>query len=449
MKKKIYLVQPSYRDRDGRLLKAGHSLFTHSLAIPALSAAVPPEWERDFCLEYFEPVNLETDAPVVGISCLGYDIFRGRELAEEFRKRRKVVVFGGCASELWKDLIQPVANTVVCGNPGRTDVAAILADIEQGRLLPEYRCETDLDYPFDYSVLARKRIARRIFFMPALASAGCSNQCDFCCTAAKYKGRHDLRSLDVVMEDLRALRGLTRHFVFVDSNFYLDREHVLGLSQRIIDERLGRSWSAESTINVGDDPEVLSLMKKAGCRALLIGFETLSQLNLKQMQKPFAVERYRDQVRNIQKAGIIVTGFFIFGFDEDDRSTVDELCDFVRDLDISVAFFNFLCPVPGTRFHDRMRSEGRLLAVGEDSYLQQNVIYSVPTHRCLFQPSRMSPREAELAFVELRERLSSWPAIIRRSAGLGPIMGPAVFLMNLGVRRETRAIARAVRAQGC
>jgi radical SAM superfamily enzyme YgiQ (UPF0313 family) len=449
MKRKIYLVQPTYRDRDGRLLKAGHSLFTHSLAIPALSAAVPPSWEKDYCLEYFESVNLETDAPVVGISCLGYDLFRGRELAKEFRKRGKIVVFGGYASELWKDVIQSVADTVVCGNPGKARVAEILADVERGRLLPEYRCETDLDYQFDYSVLARKRIANRIFFMPALASVGCSNQCEFCCAAARYKGRYYLRSLDVVMADLRALQGLTRHFVFVDSNFYLDREHVLRLSQRILEERLGLSWSAESTINVGDDSEVLALLKRSGCRALLIGIETLSQRNLKQMQKPFAVERYRDQIRNIQKAGIIVAGFFIFGLDEDDRSTIDEFCAFVRDLDIALPFFNFLCPVPGTRFHDRMRSEGRLLAVGEDSYLQQNVMYGVPTHRCLFQPKRMSPREAELAFVELHERLSSLPAIVRRSVSRGPVMGPAVFLMNLGVRRETRAIARAVRAQGC
>jgi len=74
MKKKLYLVQPSYRDRSGRLIKAGSNLFTNSLAVPALSAAMPADWEKDSCLEYFEDVNLETDAPVVGITCLGYDL---------------------------------------------------------------------------------------------------------------------------------------------------------------------------------------------------------------------------------------------------------------------------------------------------------------------------------------------------------------------------------------
>ncbi len=127
MKKKIYIVQPSYRDRSGCLIKAGSNLFTNSLAVPAISAAMPADWEKEYCLEYFEDINLETNAPVVGITCLGYDLFRGRELAEQFRKRGKIVLFGGCASELWKDQIRTVAHTVVSGNPGRNDLAKILA----------------------------------------------------------------------------------------------------------------------------------------------------------------------------------------------------------------------------------------------------------------------------------------------------------------------------------
>ena len=448
MKKKIYLVQPTYRDLSGRLLKAGHRLFTHSLAIPALSAAMPSEWEKECCLEYFEDVNLDTDAPVVGISCLGYDLFRGRELGEAFRKRGKVVLFGGCASQLWKDSITSVSDTVVCGNPGKADIARILADVERGQLAPEYQCDADVDYPLDYSVLARRGIANRISFMPAIASLGCSYQCEFCCTAAKFKGRYHLRSIDMVMADLRVLRGLTRHFVFVDSNFYLDREHVIRLSQRMIAEGVGLAWSAECTVNVADDLEVLVSMKQAGCRALLIGIETLSQRNLRNVQKPFVVDRYRDQIRRIQKAGIIVAGFFMFGFDGDTRSTVDEFCDFVRDLNIAVPFFNFLCPVPGTRFYDRMKKEGRLLATDEDAYLRQTVMYGAPAHRCLFRPKQMSPGDAETAFAELQQRLSFFPAILRRSARPRPLMAATVFLLNLAVRREARAAARAILADG-
>ena len=40
--KKIYLIQPTYRDQDGNLLK-GKRLYTVSLALPALKAAIPPD----------------------------------------------------------------------------------------------------------------------------------------------------------------------------------------------------------------------------------------------------------------------------------------------------------------------------------------------------------------------------------------------------------------------
>src|SRR3990172_3788175 len=94
MKKKIYLVQPTYRDQHGILLKVS-KLYTISLALPALSSTIPYDWEKEFCYEYFQDINLDSDASVVGISCMGYEIFRGVELATEFTKRGKTVLFGG------------------------------------------------------------------------------------------------------------------------------------------------------------------------------------------------------------------------------------------------------------------------------------------------------------------------------------------------------------------
>ena len=56
-----------------RLLQ-GESLYIHSLAIPALMAAVPGDWEKEYCMEYFSSINYDSDASDVGISSMGYDI---------------------------------------------------------------------------------------------------------------------------------------------------------------------------------------------------------------------------------------------------------------------------------------------------------------------------------------------------------------------------------------
>jgi hypothetical protein len=63
VKKKIYLIQPTYRNVDGHLLK-GTSLFIHSLVLPMLSATIPTDWEKEFEEipgKVFSPVDVSAE----------------------------------------------------------------------------------------------------------------------------------------------------------------------------------------------------------------------------------------------------------------------------------------------------------------------------------------------------------------------------------------------------
>jgi hypothetical protein len=122
VKHKIYHIQPTYRASDGRLLQ-GKSMFVHSCAIPALAAAVPTNWQREVCLEFFEDVNYETDATVIAISSMGYDILHGREIAAEFRRRGKRVIFGGYQAHFNRRRLLDVADSIVYGHPGPMQLA--------------------------------------------------------------------------------------------------------------------------------------------------------------------------------------------------------------------------------------------------------------------------------------------------------------------------------------
>ena len=137
MKKKIYYIQPTYRDQTGKLLK-GKKLYILSLALPALSAITPTEWEKEFCYEYFDDVNFDTDASVIGISSMGYEIFRGIEIADEFRKRGKVVIFGGFQPQIIRSFVEKHCDSVVYGNPGKSDMSKILQDNESNQLEKDY-----------------------------------------------------------------------------------------------------------------------------------------------------------------------------------------------------------------------------------------------------------------------------------------------------------------------
>ena len=159
---------------------------------------------------------------MIGVSSMGYDIIHGQEIAEEFKRRGKIVIFGGYQAHFSAPRLKGLSDAIVFGNPGPRQMAGILRDIETGNLAPTYDTGVHMNFPFDYSVLDGKNIR----CTSVLSSIGCGNDCEFCCTAAVYRGRYYLRRIEHVIADLRAARARGRWMGFVDSNIYANREYL-------------------------------------------------------------------------------------------------------------------------------------------------------------------------------------------------------------------------------
>jgi radical SAM superfamily enzyme YgiQ (UPF0313 family) len=431
MKKKIYLIHPSYRDQNGVLLK-GRKLYVVSLALPALSAAIPSDWEKECCLEYFEHVNLDTDASVVGISSMGYEIFRGIELAAEFRKRGKVVIFGGFQPHISREFVGSYADTVIHGYPGPADMAQILADAVSGSLQSDFQCRTDLNYRFDYSIVDM----RRSVFAPVLTGVGCRNACDYCCIGSFFHGMYTLRKIEYVLEELDVLSRTTRRIAFVDTNLYNNARYVERLCTAMIDRGYGFIWGAQCTIDIGDDPETLTLMKKAGCRVLFIGLETIEQENLDAVRKHYRVDSYRQKIEAIHRAGIRIAAFFMYGLDGDTLATSDRMSEFIIEHKIALPMLNILVPTPGTPMYAQLKREGRILMSDEQEFLKNNIAYNSSFNLCFYTPKNMTPAQVEEGFLDLLRRLSGIPQIIRRSLSTDIPFSLFLLYMNWLFRRE-------------
>lgn len=438
MKRKIYLIQPTYRARTGQLLQ-GESLALHSCAIPALAASIPTDWERETCLEFFENVNYDSDASVVAISSMGYDIIHGREIADTFRRRGKVVIFGGYQAHFSRSQLSGVTDCIVYGHPGPLDMARILEDAQAGRLVPEYDVGIDLNFPFDYSML----LGRRIAFMPVLASVGCRNRCDFCCTAARHRGEFRLRKLRHVLADLLALRNHTHRFALVDSNIYNNRGYLLALCSAMERAGFGFQWGAESTIDIGEDEETLRALRGAGCRMLYIGFETLNQLSLDSVHKPYDTAAYERAMVKLRRHGFLVAGYFLLGLDADTTDTFDELFEFIHRTRVNLPVINILLPAPGTAVFERLDREGRLLVNTEEGFLRNALFYSNSCSRCFFRPAGLTVDELEKGLVGLRRRLASLRETVRRSLVLDPVAATFLLSMNVQFRHDSRRMAAA------
>ena len=437
MEKKIYFVQPSYRRKDGNYLKRWN-LFTDCMRPAILSALIPPDWHKKYCLEYFEDIDYETDAPIVGMSSQGFDINHLREVGLQFKKRGKKVILVGDRDQFSEKLLGDVCDAVVHGHPSKKEMRQILDDALNHRLSNRYTFDVSIDFPFDYSVLKGKPLG----YIPAISSLGCFYHCEYCCHIWMYKARYYLRSMDNVLTDIHEARKLKKFIGFLDANLYNDRDHLKNLCRGILTEKLGIYWGGQSTIDIGDDTEMLGLLKRSGCRVLFIGLETLNQNNLDRLNKPFQAHSYYERIKNIRKKGIYVVAYFILGFDEDTKESFDEVCKFIRHAHVDLPIINLLIPVPGTTVFKRLQREGRLHIQSESEFIEKNPLYSVPCNHCLYTPERMTAEEAEKYYLNLVNRISTIPAILRRSVIRNPFMAFISFIINYYFRTEYKLMAQ-------
>jgi radical SAM superfamily enzyme YgiQ (UPF0313 family) len=438
MKKKVYYIQPSYRKMDGKIVK-GWTLFNSSINIPLFSAANPPGWEKELCDEHFHDINYNTDASVVFITQMGYDILHGIEVAEKFKKLGKILIFGLHRDSFSDELFKRTCDAVFYGVPDSAALEQILDDVINNRLQKQYNIGVHVNYSYDYSMFEGLNVRH----LPIQASVGCAYNCDYCCLNAVYGGRYFLKPIKHVIAEMKSIRKYAKVAAFKDPNFYNNKSYVRKLCTSIIQENIGLKWGGHSTINIGDDKETLDLMYKAGCRMLLIGLETLSQANLDAINKPFNSSEYIRLMRNIQNAGVHVVGYFMLGFDNDDKDTFDEVFSFIRKSKMRFPLINMVIPIPGTNLFNRLLKEGRMKIQTADDFAEQNPFYSVPCNYCFFTPHKMTEDELINGYTGLYRKLTRYHEIIKRSRTWDITSFIILLKFNLDLRKEYRKLIKA------
>jgi len=431
-KKKVYIIQPTFHKMDGNLVK-GFSLGSCPLELPQIAGAIPKEWQKTCSHEYFEDINFDSDASVVFITSPSNDILHAKDIAVKFKRKGKKVIFGGHEDAFSEVILKEVSDSFYHGIPDKNDMKLMLNDASQDKLKHHYDFGHNFNYKYDYSVYQGKKVN----YIHVQGSAGCLYKCEFCRhPSASNGGEFKLRDIDCIIGDLKSIKKITKYVAFKDPNFFNNRKHLVKLCKRLIKEKLGIIWGAQMPIYVGKDKEVLQLMRKAGCRIIYIGFETLNQKNLDSVNKPFKVNNYLPMVENIQKSGIRVVGYFMFGFDYDTKESFEQVYNFVKESKIAYPIVNILTPVPGTPVFERMKSEGRLDLPDVETFKKTKPLYSIPCNHAYFEPKLMSRRELEDSFMNLSKRLSSIKEVYKRSFYNFNILSFILLKMNLEFRKD-------------
>jgi radical SAM superfamily enzyme YgiQ (UPF0313 family) len=140
--------------------------------------------------------------------------------------------------------------------------------------------------------------------------------------------------------------------------------------------------------DVARDPELLDLMRRAGCQVLFIGFESVDPNALAEMRKSQSLEEIDQAIREIRKRRIHIHGMFVFGFDADTPESARSTVDFALRKRIDSSQFMILTPLPGTSLFESLKRQNRIVDYDWDTY---------DGHHVKFLPRRFSLWELQKA----------------------------------------------------
>lgn len=189
-------------------------------------------------------------------------------------------------------------------------------------------------------------------------SKGCPYACNFCTVA---RTRWKVRSAESVLEELRFLSETygIRTVSFFDETFTMSRKRVVALCEGIQREGLDLRWYCNTRVHLVD-PELLQMMRAAGCSGISYGVESGNQQVLDAMSKQATVAQAEEAIRAAKAAGIKTYCAFILGLPGETRETAMDTIAFAQRTLPNGAQFNVAVPYPGTELYDLLQAQGRL-----------------------------------------------------------------------------------------
>ncbi|MCB1044670.1 MAG: B12-binding domain-containing radical SAM protein [Acidobacteria bacterium] len=374
------------------------------LPVATLAALLPGDVSARFYDDRLESIPFDQPTDLVCISVETYTAKRAYQIASSYRVRGVPVVMGGYHATLCPDEVRQYCETLVLGE-AESVFAELVDDYRHSTAKPLYRAMGSTPH-----IIPDRAIYRDKKYLPLHLiefARGCRFRCDFCAVMSFHQSQHQHRPIDQVVAEIRAISP-KRLIFFIDDNMTCNLEAAKEFMRAI--RPLGIRWVSQTAIHVAHDHEALQLMRESGCQGVLVGLESLNPATLKTMHKGFNLMQggAATALENLRKAGLRVYGTFVFGYDGDSRSSIEETVCFARQQGLFIAAFNHITPFPGTPLYRRMVEERRLLY--DAWWLDDRYRYNdIP-----FEPAQMSREELAHLCVEARTNFYSWPSILQR-----------------------------------
>lgn len=378
----ICLVAPARVNGSTRGTPRRPPLFP-SLGLMTVAALTPEQHRVSIVDEAFGPVDPDLGADLVGLTATTAQAPRAYEIADHFRGRGIPVVMGGMHASALPGEALLHANAVVVGEAEGL-WPRVLEDFSHRRLQPLYQLA---DRPDPAQIPPARRdlldLRKYVAANTLQASRGCPFACSFCTVTEFFGGSYRTRRLEEVAAEAATLVG--EPLLFVDDNIVGSPAYARQLFSRLA--HLGKTFVAQASTTILRWPGLIQQAGRAGCRALFVGLESISQQRLAESGKKFnVVTKYKELAQRLHDSGIAIVGSFMFGLDGDGPDVFDRTVEFARETKIDFAQFSIATPLPGTRLYANLSREGR---IREQDWAKYD------GSRCVFEPRGMRADELE------------------------------------------------------
>ncbi len=354
------------------------------LGLITISAMLPSTWQKR--LVDMNVATLYTSdiqwADYIFISAMYIQKESVNKVIWECKKLNKKIVAGGPLFTQEYNSYPQIDHFIL--NEAEITMPLFLNDLEAGHPKRLYKTNEYADISLtpvpDYHLLARRKYA----FMNIQVSRGCPFSCNFCEITSLLGRKVRMKAASQILKELDTLYKLNwRGSVFiVDDNFIGNKKavknHLLPEMKNWMQaHKFPFTFNTETSINLADDEELMSLMVETGFNSTFIGIETPEEKSLHDCNKVQNNNRdLLESVKKIQQAGLQVSGGFIVGFDSDSPSVFQRQIDFIQKSGIVSAMVGLLNAPKNTELYKQLKAENRLTteATGNNTDLSMNFI---------------------------------------------------------------------------
>jgi len=213
-------------------------------------------------------------------------------------------------------------------------------------------------------------------FLTLYSGRGCFGKCTFCRETQLINGRglrmRDAKQVvDEIEYDLKLFPFL-KEIMFETDTFSAIPRHVKEVCAEIIKRGLNKKISFSCNVRVDIKLDLLPLMKEAGFRMLMIGFEFGTQEQLDSVKKGTTPEMGREFAEEARRLGFTLHGCFMIGAPDETKESAQKTIDYAKSLPLDTIQVSGIAVYPGTEIYEWAKDNHYITAKDWPDWVDEN-----------------------------------------------------------------------------